>query len=69
MGVVVNAVVDVRTGLSQLGGGGPGVAGEVCGVISQAGLIRKWAGNAAFSLGSTGCPIVSECRDIGEGIA
>lgn len=72
MGVVVNAVKDMATSLGEAGAtAGQGVADGAGTVDRWTGTMNKLAGNAAYGLeqGSSKCPILSECRAVGEGVA
>jgi len=60
MGIVVNTVKDTVTGVVQMG--------KASGSLVSSTQIAKSA-SASFDMGSKTCPLISECRDFGHGIA
>ena len=60
MGIIVNTVKDSKTGVGQVGG-----------TFSQVGTLQKWGTNSAGNMefGSKSCLVVTEPRNIIEGIA
>ena len=72
MGVVVNAVTDFGASLEKAGAGvGQGTQYPL-GMVRKVGGMDKFGQNAvlaSFYGGSRACPVVSEFRDVAEGIA
>jgi len=71
MGVVVNAVTDFGASLEKAGAGvGQGTQYPLD-MVRKVGGMDKFGQNAvlAFDGGSRACPVVSEFRDVAEGIA
>ena len=57
--------------MCKIGAGvGQGVAAGACAILNQKSAKHKMAKLSvkSFKSGSKGCPILSECRDVGEGI-
>jgi len=71
MGQMTNTVKAMGNELAKVGAGvSHGVSNVACASLRQTTGMKRLTVNAAdnFGEGSRGCPIISECKDVGHGI-
>ena len=72
MGHISNSVINVGSGMAQVGAGlVQGVGASACGLTGHVESMKSLAQNslANLDIGSKSFPLISECRDVIEGIA